>query len=304
MQILFFQRKSPTQFSTTMRNFYYNLLSVFSGIFRFVYRKNLRVLAFHDVPDRSTFSKQVGYLKSCYNVIDIVTLQESILNRDKKLPNYPLLITFDDGDISILKNGLPVLIDHKVSSCIFIITGYINSRYSSWWEKVEVNEKKNGKPPIAIRKQINLLKIIKNKERLEILDNYPEINQKQLSREDLLYMQQNGIFIANHSHSHPMFDKCTETEIQEEMDSSKVLFDIWNIAGFEVFAYPNGSWNQLSEDLLKKNAIKLAFLFDHKLNPSEISPLRISRIKTNADMSLAELKVKVSGLHSLLSNYK
>lgn len=157
---------------------------------------------------------------------------------------------------------------------------------------------------IEIRKQINYLKKVSNKERLQTLDNYPPLIQTQLSTEDLYYMQENGMFIGNHTHSHPMLDNCTETEIQNELNSSKILFNEWNIKGFEVFAYPNGNWNPLSEKLLKRNGVKLAFLFDHKLNSSKISPLRISRISTNANMSLAELKVKVSGLHSLISHYR
>lgn len=286
-----------------MRKFYYSFLSIFSGVIRIFFSRNLRVLAYHKVHDRTRFSKQIAYLKSRYNVIDIATLKETIKDKSKKLPKNVLLITFDDGDKNTLDKALPVLMEHKISSCIFIVTEYINTNNSFWWDRIKENEKSN-KSYKEIRKKINHLKAVSNKERLESLKNYSGVEKEQLNTEDLYYMQKNRMFVGNHSHSHPMLDRCTETEIQKEMDSSRFLFDKWDLPGFGVFAYPNGSRNQLSEKLLKKNDIQLAFLFDHKLNPARISPLRISRIKTNANMPVSELKVKVSGLHSLFSKYK
>lgn len=285
-----------------MRKFIYYLLCAFSGIARLIFKQNLRVLAFHQVPDRDIFSKQLDYLKSNYNIIDIQTLKESISNREKKLPDYPLLISFDDGDKNTLENALPVLIEHQTSSCIFVVTEYMNSETGFWWEMIKENEK--DKSFKEIRKIINYLKAIKNSERLKRLDTYSPVEEEQLNTADLHLMKKNKMFVGNHSHTHPMFDQCTKSEIQKELDSSKQLFQKWDIQGFDTFAYPNGSWNKLSENILKENGIKLAFLFDHKINPIKINPLRISRIKTNADMPIPELKVKASGLHSLLWNFK
>lgn len=286
-----------------MRNFYYYFLSIFSGLFRGFYKKNLRVLVFHKIDDQEIFSRQIKYLKSNYNIIDIATLKESIKNKDKKLPIYPLLITIDDGDKTTLDNGLPILMEHEVSSCVFVITNYVNTNNIFWWERIMESER-NNQPPSEIRKKINHLKQVSNIDRMKALEKYAPIKKKQLKTEDLIYMQENNMFVGNHTHSHPMLDKCSETEIQNEMDFAKFLFDKWSIQGFDVFAYPNGNWNENSEKLLRKNEIHLAFLFDHKINSLEISPLQISRIKVNADMPIPELKVKVSGLHPFILNLK
>ncbi|CAM4239177.1 polysaccharide deacetylase family protein [Gillisia hiemivivida] len=287
-----------------MRNFYYYFLSIFSDVVRALYKKNLRVLVFHKIHDQEIFSQQIKYLKSNYNIIDIATLKESIENKDRKLPKYPLLITIDDGDKTTLKNGLPILIEQEISSFVFIITEHINTNNSFWWERIIENGRKNHQPPSITRKQINHLKEVSNFDRLKLLEKYAPIKLEQLSSEDLIYMQENNMFVGNHTHSHPMLDKCTETEIQNEMDCSRLLFNKWNMKGFDIFAYPNGNWNEISENLLRKNNIHLAFLFDHKINPLVISPLRISRIKVNADMPIPELKVKVSGIHTLILNLK
>ena len=285
-----------------MRKFYYQILSFFNGIIRFYFRKNLRVLAYHDVPNKAIFSSHIKYLKSQYNIISIETLRESLLNDDVKLPNYSLLITFDDGYRNVLENGLPVLIKNKVSSCIFIITRYIDTTTNFWWKDVEVNGKVKGETSKEIRQTINKLKKITNIERIAILNKTPSTEQKQLTSEELRYMKRNKMYVGNHTHNHPMLNNCSDDEIQNELEASKYLFDLWKIEGFEVFAYPNGDKTEKTDEILLKNHIKLAFLFDHSINSSNISSMAISRIRTNADMPLSELKVKASGLHSLISN--
>lgn len=285
-----------------MRKFYYQILSFFNGIIRFYFRKNLRVLAYHDVPNKDIFSSHIKYLKLHYNIISIETLRESLLNDDVKLPNYSLLITFDDGYRNVLENGLPVLIKNKVSSCIFIITRYIDTTTNFWWKDVEVHGKVKGESSKEIRQTINELKKITNKERIAILNKISSTEQKQLTSKELRYMKRNNMYIGNHTHNHPMLNNCSDDEIQNELEVSKSLFDQWNIEGFEVFAYPNGDRTEKTVDILLKNHIKLAFLFDHSINSTNISSMGISRIKTNADMPLSELKVKASGLHSLISN--
>jgi poly-beta-1,6-N-acetyl-D-glucosamine N-deacetylase len=286
-----------------MRKFYYQILSLFSELTRFYFRKHLRVLAYHDIPNQSIFSKHIKYLKSHYNIISIETLKNSLLRDKRELPDYSLLITFDDGYRNVLENGIPVLKENKVSSCIFIITGYIDSNVNFWWKEVEKTGKANGKSLNEVRKQINKLKKISNRERIEIIKKFPSTGQRHLTSTELQYMKQNNMFIGNHTHTHPMLDNCTINEIQDELDTSKFLFDKWNLEGFDVFAYPNGNRTDLVNNVLLKNGIQLAFLFDHKVNPINISSNMISRIKTNADMPISELKVKASGLHSLISNF-
>ncbi|WP_035695978.1 polysaccharide deacetylase family protein [Christiangramia portivictoriae] len=259
-------------------------------------------MAYHDVPNKTIFSSHIQYLKSHYNIISIETLRESLLNDDVKLPNYSLLITFDDGYRNVLENGLPVLINNKISSCIFIITRYIDTTVNFWWKDVEVNGKVRGESSKEIRQTINALKKMTNKERIAILNKIPSTKRKQITSEELLYMKRNKMYIGSHTHNHPMLNNCSDDEIENELEVSKSLFDQWKIEGFEVFAYPNGDRTEKTDDILLKNHIKLAFLFDHRINATNISSMGISRIRTNAGMPLSELKVKASGLHSLISN--
>lgn len=287
-----------------MRNLFYYFLSFVSNIFRRAYKTRLRVLAYHDVPKAELFERQLKHLVKNYNILGIPELLEYFKSEDEKLPDFPLLITFDDGDRSVLDYALPILTKHNTPACIFIITELINKNKSFWNKEVFINEIKKGKSYAEARKKVEDLKLVSNKERLQLIKEYSPVYQNQLRTEELVAFKNKNVFVGNHSHTHPMFNKCTKVEIMAELNNSKDFFKNSNVGNFQVFAYPNGNWDKASEEILKTNDINLAFLFDHKINAKQINPLRISRIRTNADMNVNELKVKVSGLHSLIQQFK
>lgn len=276
-----------------------SVISVLNTVYKNYYSQRLRVLAYHDVPDKLAFEKQLKFLKENYTVISIQTLEDH-LYLNKKLPKNAVLITFDDGDYTVLKNGSQVLQTLGLPSVLFVITKLIDSSNAFWWKQVEENAKINGDSFEDGRKVVNKLKLISNKEREEYLQKMKPVSAKQLSFSELKVLQQSGMFIANHTHTHPMVDNCSEEELRKEFVLSKAQFKKWNLPGFHYFAYPNGNWDSTSEKLIKEQGIKLSFLFDHKLNDKNINPLRISRLRINTYSPLSEFKLKVSGLHSIL----
>lgn len=283
-----------------MRNHYYRFLSSLAVAFDFLYKNRLRVLAYHDVKNLVLFEKQIQYLNTTYNVISIEEIKKYCFE-NTPLPPNSLLITFDDGDISVLRKGLPVLSKYHIPSVLFVITDLINTQKEFWWSKVRNQGETNIE---KINARMKYLKELPNSARLIELKKYNNSPQEQLKTEDLKSLKRNNVFIGNHSHTHPMFNRCTEQELTYELEKSKACFKTWNMEGFEIFAYPNGNFDNATEKALKKHNVKMAFLFDHKINEKIINPYRISRIRTNSDMSINELKVKVSGLHSFLQKLK
>lgn len=287
-----------------MKKIFYFILNLFSPINLINTKDNLRVLAYHDVKNTKKFEDQLRYLfKSGYTVIGITDLKEHIF-RDKKLPRRSVFLTFDDGDVSVLDYGLPLLKKYNMPSVMFIITSLIDSENTFWCRWVEKELQNQGKSYTESRLVVNKLKKISNTERVAYLKQLEPIGTRQLTTDDILMMQSEEMFIGNHTHTHPMVDKCSSKELNEDLKLSKASFDKWRLPGAEIFAYPNGNWDKKSEDILKYNGVKMAFLFDHKLNRKEINPMRISRIRVNSDTELNEFKVKVSGLHSKLMTLK
>lgn len=276
-----------------MRKLYYLLLAILSDFYKIFNQRQLRVLAYHHIPDQEVFRKQAEYLKGHYNIIGIDDLREHLFKK-KPLPEYPLLLTFDDGYIDNLQNGFPVLKKLNLPAVIFIVTAYINTGKDFWWRSILQNEREG-------RKKINWLKTVSNKERMAYLTTkVTDSAHTQLTSDDLQLLQSHNISIGNHTHTHAYLDKCTEDEIKKELSCAKEFFRKNHLPGYDAFAYPNGNATGEAEKIIKEEGIKMAFLFDHKLNSKNINPLRISRIRANADMSLNELKAKVSGLHSLI----
>lgn len=286
-----------------MRTLFYKLLVFPSAVFKSVTKNRLRVLAYHDVKNKNAFEAHIKYLKKHFNIITIGDVLSHFYNREP-LPERPLLVTFDDGDISVLEKALPVLSSHNCPACVFIITGLINTNNEFWFRHIRNMERLQGKGGSEVNLIMERLKRMNNTNRLESIVAYGVGKREQLTIKDLFTLENNNIAITNHSHTHPMFNRCSKTEIENELSESKNFFDSNHLNGYQVFAYPNGNHDYKSEVLLKEMGIKLAFLFDHKICKENTNPFRISRIRINSDTRLDEFKVKVSGLHSTLLHLK
>ncbi|WP_298524086.1 polysaccharide deacetylase family protein [uncultured Christiangramia sp.] len=283
----------------------YKSLIPFSKVESLIQRENLKVLAYHTVPDSLAFERQLTYLKKHYNIVGVLDL---VNNMDSlhRLPQNSLLITFDDGDYSVYEKGLPLLVKYDIPSVLFVITDLIGTREDFWWKQIERYFKSKGDTYKNARSKINELKKSTNKARESYLRSLPKFDYLQLNSEQLRECQSKGMYVGNHTASHPMIDQCTEEEVREELSKAKMAFEEIGLPGYSIFAYPNGNWDAVSEKILDQKDIKLAFLFDHKINRSSknFNPMRISRIRVSTNTSIDEFKVKVSGLHSRLMYLK
>ncbi len=285
------------------RNLYYICLRLSSFLFRKYYRNRLKVLAYHDIKDIEIFRTQLKYLKKKYNLIDLSSL-EDFVNEKKALPENSLLITFDDGDFSVLEKGLIVLSEENVPAVLFIVTGLIDTNKDFWWSLVKDSMEHENYSNKEIQEEIRYLKNVSNQKRLKFLESIQSKSVRQLSKADLEVLNRNNIAIANHSHTHPMFDKCTKDELNREFQKSYKFFSNLGFGKKEVFAYPNGNFDISSEITLKKYGVNIAFLFDHKINRKDFDPLKISRIRVDSNFEINEFISKVSGIHPFLFNLK
>jgi peptidoglycan/xylan/chitin deacetylase (PgdA/CDA1 family) len=108
-----------------------------------------------------------------------------------------------------------------------------------------------------------------------------------------------GHSLGNHTWDHPLLDRCEPDEQRRQVAQAHE----WITGKFDpdhlLFAYPNGNRTALSERVLRELGYRGAVLFDHRLsNLSE--PLRISRLRSNADGNLARFRATLSGVHPAL----
>lgn len=248
------------------------------------------VLTYHKILSSSAFEKQIQYLYKKYNI------GLKFENGNKR--EQQLLITADDGDPSFYENAFPVLKKYNLPAILFVVTNLINTQTPFWWDEVEYYLGKE-----AGNNKVWEIKSWPNNKRESFLSelrrtsNKTPLEYKQLTTAQLKEMQEAGIIIANHSHTHPMFDQCSRDELDKEMEHSiKILENL----GFtsDIFAYPNGNFSPVAESILEKYGIKQAYLFDHKINKGEVNLLRISRLVVNDTTPLWKFKLILSGWHT------
>jgi peptidoglycan/xylan/chitin deacetylase (PgdA/CDA1 family) len=267
----------------------------------------LTVLAYHEITDDETFSRQLDWLTTRFNPISLAQLVENV-HGGSSLPPRAVLLTFDDGDPSVLKNAAPLLKQRQVPALAFVVAGLLGSTRPQWWQEARHLVEHGGRTQIATgpaSRVVRELKTIPDDKRLEALENLrstasaeapPAMN---LSESDLVDLEQHGVDIGNHSLTHPMLDQCGSGKLEMEVELSHAI-----LAGAlghapVAFAYPNGNASDTAVDILKRLGYDLAFLFDHRQERLPIrNPLSISRIRADAHARLQRFELLTSGLHS------
>jgi len=287
----------------SLKNLFFLICWPISYLFYTFFKRNLRVLAYHKVNDPAHFEQQLIFLKKRFKLLSIDELFQ-LISEKRKIPSRSVVLTFDDGDISLKKNALPLLQKHDLPATVFVITELIGTHKPFWWDHIEAYFKKTEGSNQQGRAKVNQLKKESNTVltayRSKVEQEFP-MEAEQLTLSDLRIFENAKFSIGNHSHTHPMFNRCTQQEISTELTASKLFFDQVGLPGFRYFVYPNGNADEAAEDQLQEFGIRLAFLFDHQLN-KQINPLRISRLKVNDYLDLPEFFAKVSGFHSFLMN--
>jgi len=274
--------------------------------FRWRSARDLAVLAYHDVRDGDRFEEQVRYLTRSARP---VTLQEvhRAVEGGTGLPRRSVLVTFDDGDRSVLDTGLPILRRYEVPGVVFVIGGLLDSSSPFWWDEVahllssgaRVRELDGLSPADAIRK----LKLVSDTDRRRLIamlragSTIPTTRPQLLSRE-LGMLRSAGIEIGNHTLDHPCLDRCEAEVVRAEiLRCHEILRSACGDAP-TAFAYPNGNHHPAAEAVLAELGYSTAFLFDHRLQRLPIrDPLRISRLRVNSHASTERLRIILSGLH-------
>lgn len=246
----------------------------------------LKVLTYHKFQNPENFERHVKYLSS-----------KNLINYTLKPQKGKVIITIDDGDISFYNIAYPILKKYNIPAILFIVTELINTENPFWWDIVLSYYNKD-----EANDELRRLKSMPNVDRvieIERLQKKIGLKYEQLTVNHLREMRDNGILIANHSHTHPMFNQCTEEEIKEELRETKKFFKNAGLDGYEIFAFPNGNFSMNHVKLLKSNGIKQAYLFDHNINkPSTNGDFLISRLSVNDTTPLWKFKLILSGIHT------
>lgn len=266
----------------------------------------MKVLAYHGIDDPACFERQVAYLAAHYEPVGEADVLDSVRN-GTPLPERAVLVTFDDGERSLLEHGAGVLARHGVPGVAYIVAGLLDTDTPFWWSEVEHLVLHGGRAedsastPAA---EVRRLKRLPEAERLRAIEalrataTEPAPPMPQLRRAELAQLVAHGISVGNHTLTHPCLDQCEDGGVLSELQASQQILAEVLGAPPRSIAYPNGNVDRRTRDLAAEVGFELGFLFDHRVGPwAPPDPLRVSRLRVNSTTPMGRFRAILSGVH-------
>jgi peptidoglycan/xylan/chitin deacetylase (PgdA/CDA1 family) len=272
-------------------------------------RSHLAVLAYHSVREAGPFGRQLDFVRERFHPIGLDRVVAAIAG-DERLPTHAALITFDDGDRSVLETAAPMLRERSIPAVVFVVAGVLDTETPFWWDEVTSLARAGGtvwgRPVPDDGQLLRDLKRARDADRLAVLEELRGTastggRSAQLRGQELSVLEGMGVEVANHTLSHPCLPRCPPEKVVAEIAGAHHALSA--ILGHppRAFAYPNGDWDPRAEAVLGDLGYGSAFLFDHRLTDvRRAHPLRLSRLRVNAAASPDRFKAIVSGLHPAL----
>lgn len=275
------------------------------------------------------FAQQIEYVARHFNVIDLATLRDHVID-GKPLPPRPLLITFDDGYLDNYENAYPILKAHGLPAVIFLVTRMVGSDIWPWWDEVVycfehttctqavlpvLGETRLTTPDernAAANALSRRLKLMSDEEKYVIMQDLPELLGVELPASRLFMdwdqareLVANGIACQSHTTSHPILTRVPESDLRCQFADSRVKLEAELGKHIYAFAYPNGmptDFDETSLRMLREANYEIAFtLIPGPMKARDIrrSPLLIPRIYLSHHDSFPIFIMKIMGLPSI-----
>lgn len=216
-------------------------------------------ITFHR-PSVKMFSQTVDWLEELgYRIIDLAELKQ-ILVKDT-LEDRVAFITIDDGWLSNLQLEA-VINDREIPVAIFVPTEPVLSG-NYWWEfaNAALKQKLTDLPDLAAFKS---LPDQRRKTEIEYLKKQLSLPRSCMNLEELKALSKNPLVtIGSHTVNHPILNKCSSQQQEEELVLSKQQLTEWLQKPVQYFAYPNGDYDQNTLNLIPKAGYALCFTDSH-----------------------------------------
>ncbi|MFD0350813.1 polysaccharide deacetylase family protein [Kitasatospora aburaviensis] len=103
-------------------------------LYRLLATRRLAVLAYHGIEDPRTFALQMARLVRIARPVSLARVEQAV-HDGRPLPARSVLVTFDDGDRTVLTEALPVLTRLRVPAAAFVVTDHIDGDRPFWWSE-------------------------------------------------------------------------------------------------------------------------------------------------------------------------
>lgn len=170
-----------------------------------------------------------------------------------KLPDQPVVITFDDGLEDFYTNAFPILKKLRISATLYVTTGFVG-RTSEWL--ANANE-----------------------------GNRPMMNWQQIREVDESFL----VEIGAHTHYHPQLDAIKRSRSEEEIKLSRTILEEKLGHPILSFAYPHGFHDSTVRQHVIDAGFQSACGVKHALSHINDDPFSLSRIIVSNDTTSDQL---------------
>lgn len=307
------------------------ILLIFSGIcrlFSFIHRNSVKILVYHGIINGNlpvglnreglhlkleSFERQLAYLKKRYHVLDINEFVE-YLKEGKPLPQYSVVLTFDDGYKNNYENLKDVILKHKVPVSIFLATDYIGTPELLWLDRLEMAFFNTRRKSIFSSQLIGIGSMQWRGERekmqkFAILKNYLKklpfkrlkeafrnlfselVNDKGagpdriddvpytrlLSWDEVKELTQYGVRFGSHTCRHEILTALSDLEVRDTLEKSFSTIKEHSGDSGIPFAYPNGNFNDEIKKAVARSGYNCALTTVHGFNSRDSDPYALKR---------------------------
>ncbi len=176
------------------------------------------------------FAAHLAYLHDCgYTPITVTHLAQAMTDPNIRLPDQPVVLTFDDALADFYTGALPALKSYAFTATLYIPTQFVGG--TSRWLYAEGE----GERPMLTWSQI------------------ADINAS-------------GIECGAHSHSHSQLDTLSLSEARDEIIRGKIILEQYLGRAVTTFAYPHGYYDSGVRRLVQQAGYTSACAVKHAMS--------------------------------------
>lgn len=298
-------------------------------------KSRLLILCYHSVIDdesplnfrtniavkKSAFERQIRLLREHWNPISVEELEAAAF-RGEALPDYSVMVTFDDGFRNNLTHAAPVLKKYGVPAVVFLATSHIeqstHGNIQLLWPQ-EIRERiidgAHNKIPIpkfcstscmfqtkpiladhivqhckrlSLPEQTDYLEELRQSTTLELDATWKRDLYEFLNWDQVRELEDYGFRIGAHTVSHPILTSLPEDDLFKELAESKRIIEEKTSRECALFAHPNGGAEDFDDTTIQAArdvGYRLLFNLSERRNPENFDPMSLDRFCVAGSLS-------------------
>jgi peptidoglycan/xylan/chitin deacetylase (PgdA/CDA1 family) len=275
--------------------------------------------------DKTRFQEGIAFLSQEYCVIPLAEAVDR-LSRGLPLPQRAVALTFDDGFRNVYTTAYPILKRYQVPATVFLVTSLIETRQPPWLERLlhalmtscQASVSFSGKEWSlstgqlraafyqTLSARLKAMEVWEKEEKLAELYQAlggqsqvpPDSPLATMNWEEIEQLARTGLVsFGSHTHTHQILSRCSLERQREELSISRDILRE-HLGSADLFAYPNGSWTDFTEDtksLLVELGYRCGLATVPGLNLAGANLYELRRIPVGADTSFLQFEISMLG---------